>query len=173
MFSIEPCPLPDEALLGKYVRSGAYTDCYRTETPGAVTHAQYVSAFYTTLIFKLERVILKWAVSKPSSDAQARELADGTIDKFAAWYVENRCENQLLMCDFQGRTRSWLMVSPVGNGSKIKTRLYFGSAIVPVQNTNTGRTSLGLGFRTLLGFHKKYSEILLYSARLRLNLQLP
>jgi hypothetical protein len=106
MFSIKPCPLPDEALLGKYVQNDTYTDCYQTEIAGTVAQAQYVIAFYTTLAFKIERAILKWAVSKPSFDFQARELADGSIDKFAAWNVEDRCDNQLLLSDFQGRTKS-------------------------------------------------------------------
>jgi hypothetical protein len=169
MFSIESCPLPDDALLDKYVRSGAYTDCYRTEVCGHVTHAQFVRAFYTTLIFKFERMILKLAVSKPSSDAQARQLANGDIDRFAAWYVENRCENQLLMSDFQGRTRSWFMVMHAGSENNRKTRLYFGSAVISVQNEKTDSESIGLGLRALLGFHKIYSEILLYSARSRLE----
>lgn len=172
MFTIESCQLPEEALLHKYVRSGAYTDCYRTEVPGNVTHAQFVGAFYTTAVFKLERVILKLAASKPSSDAQARQLANGTIDKFSAWQAENRCENQLLMSDYQGRTRSWFMVLAVGSGNDRKTQLYFGSAVIPVQNEETGRWSIGFGFRALLGFHKIYSEILLYAARSRLKEQL-
>ena len=172
MFSIESCPLPDKALLRKYARSGAYTDCYRTEASGTVTHAQYVRAFYTTLIFKLERVVLKWTVSKPSSDAQVNRLADGTTDTFAAWHVEERCENQLLLSDFKGRTKSWLMVLSVGTEDSRKTRLYFGSAVIPVQNVTTGKTSLGAVYQALLGFHKIYSEILLYSARSRLKARL-
>jgi hypothetical protein len=71
-------PLPPGALLAKYVREGAYADCYVTDIAGAVSHAQYVEAFYTTAVFKLERLILKWAVSKPSTDGEARQLAAGT-----------------------------------------------------------------------------------------------
>jgi hypothetical protein len=74
----------------------------------SVSQAQYVSAFYTTFVFKLERLILKWTVSKPSTDAQVKRLADGSIDSFAAWMVEARSQNQLLMCDYQRLTRSWL-----------------------------------------------------------------
>ena len=172
MFSIKKCSIPDGALLGRYSRDGAYTDCYATDVSGAVSHAQYVMAFYTTLIFKLERVILRWAVSRPSTDAQAKQLAEGSIDTFAAWHVENRSENQLLMADFRGRTRSWLMVVPVFSGGDAHTRLYFGSAVVPVQNSETGTSSPGHGFRALLGFHKIYSEVLLYSAKARLEAQL-
>lgn len=169
MFSIEACMLPDEALLKRYAQNGIYTDCYRTDTPRPVTHEQFVNAFYTTLIFKLERLILKLAVSKPSSDAQARQLANGSIDKFAAWEVEDRCDNQLLMSDFRGRTRSWLMVLPADSENNRITQLYFGSAVIPVQNETTGRVSIGPGFRVLLGFHKAYSLVLLYAARSRLK----
>jgi len=169
MFSIESCTLPDEALLRRYDENGIYTDCYRSDTPGLVTHEQFVNAFYTTLIFKLERLILKLVVSKSSSDAQARQLAKGSIDKFSAWQVEDRCDNQLLLSDFRGRTRSWLMVLPVDSENNRITRLYFGSAVIPVQNVTTGKKSIGSGFRALLGFHKVYSIVLLYAARSRLE----
>ena len=58
----------------------AYTDCYTADISGPVSHAQYVTAFYTTAVFKLERLILKWAVSRPSTDAQAEQMAAGAID---------------------------------------------------------------------------------------------
>ena len=165
MLSIESCPLPDNALLDRYRRDGAFTDCYTTEISGVVRQPQLVLAFYTTAVFKLERLILKWAVSKPSTDVQAAQLAEGSIDAFAAWQVEARTENQLLMRDTYGRTRSWLMVVPIPHGSGARTRLYFGSAVVPEKNPKTGRSRPGLVFRALLGFHKLYSVVLLYSAR--------
>jgi hypothetical protein len=160
-------PLPENALLRKYANEGAYTDCYSTEISAHVTHAAYVEAFYTTAVFKLERLILAWFVSRPSSDAQARRLAAGELDAFAAWSVEARSVNQLLMCDFQGRTRSWLMVAPVEGGGPVATRLYFGSAIVPTVN-KAGHVGLSSTFRVLLGFHKVYSRVLLSAASSRL-----
>jgi hypothetical protein len=165
MFPIESCLLPDDALLYTYEHDGAYTDCYRTEILGAVTHSQYVHAFYTTSIFKLERLILKWAVSRPSSDAEVNLLAEGKTDIFAAWSVEARCENQLLMCDYQKRTRSWFMLESVEKKNGTHTRLYFGSAVVPVENIKTGKFSSGSGFHVLLWFHKIYSVVLLFSAK--------
>ena len=168
MFTIESFPLPGETLLGVYKRSGAYTDCYSTEIAGAVTYAQFITAFFTTPVFKLERLILKLAVSKPSSDAEVNLLAEGETDTFAAWSVENRGENQLLMCDFQGRTRLWLMIEPVESGNR--TRLYLGSALVPVKNTKTGVSSFGLTFYALNWFHKIYSVVLLLSAKSRLKI---
>ena len=167
MFSIDSCSIPDGALLNNYLREGTYTDCYVTDIRGSVSHAQYVTAFYTTPVFKVERLILKIAVSRPSTDAQAKQLAAGSIDAFAAWHVEARSENQLLMCDFSGRTRSWLMVVPMASADSTRMRLYFGSAVVPVENSGAGRLSLGFGFRALLGFHRLYSKVLLYAASSR------
>ena len=168
MPAIQLCELPQDALLAKYQEGGGYVDCYFTELPTHVSQAEFIEAFYTTAVFKLERFILAWLVSRPSTDAQARELAEGKISEFAAWTVEGRSANQLLLCDFQGRTRSWLMCVPVANGSTAGTRLYFGSAVVPVVSRQTGRATMGLAFRALLGFHKIYSRALLRAAISRL-----
>ena len=166
MFSIQASPLPDNALLATYARDGGYTDCYAVDVPGTISQEQYVAAFYTTAVFKLERMILRLAVSKPSTDTQARQLAAGSTDEFAAWRVEQRNETQLLMCDFTGRTRSWLMTLPLPAQRSGGTRLYFGSAIVPA---HPGKAGLGFTFTALLSFHKLYSQTLLHAARNRLR----
>jgi hypothetical protein len=127
-----------------------------------VPFSEYILAFYTTPLFKLERFILL-TVSKPSTDLQARQLADGLTEKFAAWIVENRSADEILLCDFLSRTRSWLMTKSNG----MQTQLYFGSTVVP----KTGDASLDVGFRAMLMFHKVYSVLLLYSAKSRLNHQ--
>ena len=171
MPSIEVCELPQGTLLGRYLRTGAYADCYVAEVAMPVSHAEYVEAFYTTALFKVERLLLAWFVSKQSTDAQARQLASGRLDSFAAWRVESRDVDQLLMCDITGRTRSWLMVATTTAHGRPGTRLYFGSAVVPVRDRKTGRTSLGPVFRALLGFHKIYSVVLLRAARSRLIAQ--
>jgi hypothetical protein len=168
MFSIHVCALPEQALLTKYARGGAYTDCYAAYIARPVSHAEYVEAFYTSGLFKLERLLLGWFASKPSTDAQAKQLASGVVGKFAAWRVEERSADQLLMCDFTRRTRSWLMVVPFGSGGAVFTRLYFGSAVVPTLDKESGKPRLGFTFTALLSFHKLYSRALLYAARLRL-----
>lgn len=139
MFSIESCSIPDEALLNNYTREGTYTDCYVTDINAVVSLAQFITAFYTTPLFRLERFILKIAVSRPSTDAQAKQLAVGSIDTFAAWNVEARGKNQLLMSDFHRRTRSWLMVAPASGSNGTAIRLLFGSAVVPVKHSTTGQ----------------------------------
>jgi hypothetical protein len=165
MLSIEKCPAPANTLLRKYSMIGAYTDCYWTKVPGQVSFPEFILAFYTTPLFKLERFLLKLFVTKPSTDIQARQLAEGICDTFAAWRVEARSANEILMCDFRGRTRSWLMLVPADKAGR--TQLYFGSAVIP--NAKTGTLSLGFGYQALLGFHQIYSVLLLYSAKLRLQ----
>ncbi len=169
MVAIHARQLPEGALLDAYRQAGTYTDCWTTDVAHPVALADLVTAFYTTPLFKIERAILRWAVRKPSGDAQVTALAAGTIDTFAAWHVEARAPEQLLMCDFRGRTRSWLMVSPGQSASGPMTRLYFGSAVVPVANWQTGRLELGGTFTALLGIHKIYSILLLRAAAAGLN----
>src|SRR5690606_34330017 len=132
-----------------------------TEVAGHIDLAHYIEAFYTTPLFRLERLILRLAIRKPSTNAQARQIAAGAIDCFAAWRVEGRAPDQLLMCDLYGSTRSWFMVEPVDAGASPRTRLYFGSAVVAAAMRRPT-------FRLLLGFHVLYSKALLRSARHRL-----
>ena len=167
--SIRACELPPGVLLARYRETGAYADCYVAEVGYAVTQAEYVEAFYTTAAFKLERWLLGRLAARPSTDAQARELATGQRTSFAAWSVEGRAADQLLLCDFQGRTRSWLMTAPVAHGGAAGTRLYFGSAVVPLSKPGPAdRPRMGFAFRALLGFHKAYSRVLLRAAVARL-----
>jgi len=166
MTSIQACELPDDALLRRYLDGGAYTDCYVTEVAKVISHSEYVEAFYTTAVFKLERLLLSWFVARPSTDAEAKELALGKRTAFAAWSVEARQPDQLLLSDFQGRTRSWLMTAPTANNQT--TRLFFGSAVVPVVDRRTDEGRMGPAFRALLGLHKLYSRVLLRAAVTRL-----
>lgn len=166
MFSIEKCPVPVNTMLDKYSINGAYTDCYSTEITRRVSFPEFIFAFYTTPLFRTERVILTFTVSKPSTDVHARQLANGEIEKFAAWTVEDRSENQLLMCDFLRQTRSWFMILPT---NETRTKLYFGSAVSSREDPKTGKSSFGFVFPALLGFHQIYSILLLHSAQSRLQ----
>ena len=168
LHAIRPCELPPAALLGRYAGSGGHADCYVTEVPGTVSHARYVEAFYTTGIFKIERLILRLLAARPSTDVEARQLAEGARASFAAWTVEARAADQLLLSDFTGRTRSWLMVA-TPDAAASSTLLYVGSAVVPVRDPSTGQVGLGFAFRALLGFHRLYSRLLLGAARARLT----
>jgi len=149
MSAIHPCELPANALLRKYASEG-YADCYVTTVGARVQHAEFVAAFYTTTLFKME-------------------LATGARDTFAAWRVEARDVDQLLLSDIRGRTKSWLMLTRTPDDAAVpQTQLFFGSAVVPRLNAVTGQREMGLMFRALLGLHKLYSRALLGSARRRL-----
>lgn len=158
---VEKRPLPETALHQRHAREGAYSDCYSTVIDGVVTLGNFVEAFYTTWLFKLERWILAVTVGKRSNDAEARWVAHGDADAFAAWTVEERAPNQLLMCDYVGVTRSWFMTSPEEGG---RTRLYFGTVVAPRSEQANGRRQIGRTYRLLMGFHKLYSRALLRAA---------
>lgn len=126
-FMIREPDLPADALSARYrSEDGHYTDCFATDVQGEVSLAEFVEAFYTARLFRCERVILKYFAKRPSTDAEARAVAQGTAKSFAAWTVEDRTDTQLLMCDMHEATRSWFKVEPAGGS----TRLFFGSAVV-------------------------------------------
>jgi hypothetical protein len=158
-------PVPHDSLLSDYALRGAYTDCYAITVPFAVSLPQYVEAFYTTRLFKLERWLLATLLNLASTDSQARELGEGERAVFAAWKVEGRRDNEMLLD--AGRTRSWLSVVRV-DSPKPETSLRFGSAVLPQQN----RKKFGLAFHALLGFHRLYSKLLLSAAARKLARQL-
>lgn len=170
MHEVRSVNLPPDALLATYRARQAYTDCFVVELQHTVSLAEYVEAFYTTPLFKLERTLLAVFARKPANDEQARQLGQGAVSRFSAWSVEARDADQILLCDFMGSTRSWLMCAPAGDATHPATRLYFGSAVVPRRGSaEAGQTAFGLGFRALQGFHLVYSRALLRAAHARLS----
>lgn len=155
--------LPTDALLARYAVSDDgtvlphYTDCFTTVIPTETGLAAYVYAFYTTPLFRSERLVLR-LLGMRSSDADITAMLEGEQQHFAAWTVEDRTDDQLLMCDVNARTRSWFRVEPDADG----TRLYFGSAV-----TAEGERPPG-GYRILLKLHRFYSRRLLRAAVRRL-----
>jgi hypothetical protein len=164
MSRVSVVPLPDDALLQRYAdRGDCYTDAFCAKAAPGLAFSDYVQAFYTTPLFRTERLVLRFTVGRPSTDAHVTALAQGTTQHFAAWEVEDRRPDQLLLCDMGGRTRSWLMVRVAEDG----TELYFGSAIVPHHKG----APLGVAFERLIGLHKLYSRALLSSAARQLRRQ--
>ena len=152
---IRSAELPADALLGRYSKAGDFTDCRGVEVAHSVSLPELITAFYNSAAFRPERWLLGLLLGRGANAADVASLAAGSTERFAAWTVEARLPDQLLLCDFQGKTRSWLMVEPLPQG----TRLYFGSAVV---TTRSGTDAFV--FRALLGFHRAYSYFLLRSA---------
>ncbi len=147
--------LPSGALLEKYAVEGGHVDCFMVEVPQTVDLPGLITAFYTSRAFRPERWLLGALLGKAANHGDVARLAAGAVERFSAWTVEARRDDEILLCDFQSRTRSWLKVLPVEGG----TRLHFGSAVVP-QKRSADRAV----FSALLGFHRWYSRALLRSA---------
>lgn len=165
MPSVTHAELPAVAFLQTYKQSQSFTDCYVIQVSGHITQTAFVEAFYTSALFKIERTLLHYLAKRPASDQDAARLASGGATHFSAWRVEVQDKEQLLLADFTGRTRSWLMAEAVldENGNPY-TKLYFGSAVVPRHQAGPNTPKMGFMFNALLGFHKLYSRLLLKAA---------
>lgn len=158
-------PLPPDSLLARLARDrGAYADAYSLQVSRAVGLAEFVEAFYTTRLFKLERALIA-LFGRPSNDAMARAVARGEGERLAVWTVEARAADELLMHEDSGATRSWFKAE-AGAGH---TTLWFGSAVVPRQRGPGGEARFSGVFHALLGFHRWYSRALLQAAARRLG----
>jgi hypothetical protein len=171
VYSVLQQPVPEDALLITYRggarpdRWGHQGDCFSIAVDRVVSLADFVFAFYTSPVFRIERLILSVVARAKSSDSDARAVAQGSSQEFAVWRVAERTEMQVLMCDRYEKTRSWFRVVPTDGG---RTVLQFGSAVAARRNLQTGAVTLGRGFRWLMGFHVLYSKVLLGSASRRL-----
>lgn len=164
MLSVSVCNIPKNAFLSRYQNEGVYTDCFSTNINQDILFDEYIEAFYTTNLFRAERTILKLFLSKPSTDEDVHMLAQASTKIFTAWSVEAREANQIILSDYQGRTRSWLMCEHSTNNTERCTRLYFGSAVLPIRINAGGNREFGGAYSVLLPFHKLYSRALLWSA---------
>lgn len=88
-------------------------------------------------------------------------MSGGTTDEHAAWRVEAREADQVLLCDFLSYTRCWLMAERTGPSA---TTLWFSTAIVARRTRADGTPRLTRRFQALLPFHRRYAPILLAGA---------
>jgi len=153
-------PVPPDSLIASYAaQRDHHADCFACTVAGQVSLADFVSAFYKTPVFRLERLVLRFVQKNPADDATIDALAAGQADAFAVWTVEARTRDQLLM--HEGRTKSWFQVIPQDG----QTQLLFGSVVVPdPASVARGKPTLGPVFNSLLTAHKVYSRVLLASA---------
>lgn len=169
MITVQPCEIPISSALLAVQEKGAFADCYTIELAGTVSQAEFIEAFYTTALFKVERKLLSWFAGKRATNNDAARLANGTAKSFSAWTVEISSDDQLLLADFTGRTKSWLMVMQLRNShQQAVTKLYFGSAVMAKHSTSPGAPRMGIAFHALSGFHKLYSKLLLQAAHTKL-----
>lgn len=155
--SIQMGTIPDGGLLARYdLVKHAYTDCFKAEVDQNVSFDDFARSFFTSPVFKLERIIIALTTGKKTTDRSVDDLISGQSDEFAVWQVEDRADNQILLRVGEGQIRTWLMSEQSGD----RTKFYFGSAILPL-NANGDK---GLLFHALSGFHKLYARTLLWMA---------
>lgn len=164
MTPVTPCPVPDTSLLAHQAADpDHYADCYSVNLPCEADLSAYLTAFFSLPIMRLERLIIA-AMGTPSRAQDVAALASGASDQLAIWKVEQRTEDQIVMRVSGGRIRTWLMRENTNDG----TRLYFGSSVEPIEKPD-GTVTLGPSIKTLEGFHRLYSRILIAGAARRLK----
>ena len=164
MSRITKSEVPSGALSVVYLKQGAFVDCYYIDIPKKVSLSEYIMAFYTSPLFKVERMILSIATIRFALDGEALELSLGKSEKYSIWTVECRQFNQIILRDFTNKTRSWLMVQESSVGGADNTRLFFGSVVVPRKISESGQPIFGSLFHMFGRFHQVYSRALLRAA---------
>jgi len=103
MDQVSDAPLPDGSLIAPFGEmEGHYTDAFRVRVAGDVDLAALIGAFYRTPLFRAERFVLRIAARAPSTDAELDALASGAAERFAAWSVEARRDDEILLSDQSG-----------------------------------------------------------------------
>ncbi len=175
MLSVKAVTIPENGYLNSYRdRLGCYTDCFTIEVRGQVTLSNFISAFFDTFPFRLERKTLAVFALSPSSLKDVTDLATGVSDSLALWKVEARDGNQLIMSFGRRGVRTWLMVEPCQNESNTSilyfgTGLYFGSTVIPRKNKPSEEPKLSTVFYPFLGCHRLYARFLLWSAKRKIE----
>ena len=156
------CGVPRDGLLDRYVEHpGAYTDCFEVMHPLEADLEAFITAFYTTWLFRLERLVLSVGLRHWVRDAEVTALAKAQKSTFAAWRVEGRGAQEILLTDLSGATRSYLAISLKEGGV---TRLIFGSAVVPKEGQPRSPW-----VTRLIPLHRLYSRALLRTAEHKLR----
>lgn len=166
---ISECALPDRSVLHpsheRYSSEYHYTDSFMYESTENISFESFIHSFYVSKVFKLERFLLRLFLRKSITDGMAEELAKGERDNYAAWNEEYRNDNQLLMADITGSTKSWFMVEKHSNGCK----LYFGTVVMSKKDKAGQPKSPMPLFSWTVPAHKFYSKALLWSAKKQLE----
>lgn len=169
MRSVSTGEIPENGALMSYaLRPGCYTDCYFVDVPGQVVLSDFISTFFNTPLFRVERFILAVVASQPTTIEDVKNISEGKSDRFAVWKVESRDDFQLMMSVGDGPIRSWWMVSPGLNNNEY-SRIYFGSAVLSTTVDSAGAPKIGAFFRIFLGFHKAYAYSLHWLAKRNFN----
>ena len=169
MTRIAALPPPETSLLAQRRGEDWYRDAFRACVPGHVTLGTFVTEFFAGPAFLPERMALH-LIGRGAGAAEIAALAEGTATRFAAWEMEAREADQLLMHDFLDRTCCWLAVSHEGDASDLGAPHNAGEREQRFLWFGTGLRNPGGPFaRWLKQPHRAYARWLLAGAARRLR----
>ncbi len=178
--SVTPISVPPGSLLAEFGAPDAYRDCFAREVAEVVKLPQLIERFYCSAAFRPERVLLG-LIKRGASSEDARRLARGEIDEFAAWKVVSRKDaNNGLVAEhgepeysLSERARTPALEAKIYNHAQILLRDFRGAtaswlAVEPLPGDGTrllfgswvGQPDRGL-VKALMPFHRLYSKVLL------------
>ncbi|MTI09151.1 hypothetical protein [Curvivirga aplysinae] len=167
MTEVKETAIPLNSFMNFYHESpGHHADAFVGQIDGIVTLEDYILAFFDSPIFRIERSILSLFLLRRIKQSEIKELASGRSQQFALWKTKKRNEEELLLEVGDSQIRTWFHTEQEQSN---KTKLYFGSAIVPDTTSKNAKEGIGFTFRFFMGFHKLYSRILLQSALKKLK----
>jgi len=178
--SVAPTPIPPGSLLADFGAQDAYRDCFAREVAEVVTLPQLIERFYCSWAFRPERILLG-LIKRGASSEDARRLARGEIDEFAAWKVVNRrysdnglvAEHGATEASLSERTRTPALEAGTHKNEEILLRDFRGATAswLSVEPLPSGGTRLLFGswvgqpdrglVKALMPFHRFYSKVLL------------
>ncbi|QZD91391.1 hypothetical protein K3162_07340 [Qipengyuania xiapuensis] len=169
MIQVTAPQLPPESLLARRRGPECYRDAFRASVTGEVSLGELITAFFSSRTFLTERMALH-LIGRGAGHAEIAALAAGRTQRFAAWEVEAREEEELLMHDFLDKTCCWLAVSSRGEDGALdgplpvpetgRTYIWFGTAVREFEGPIVSR---------LRGAHRWYARHLLEAAARRLG----
>jgi hypothetical protein len=168
MTQVTASELPPESLLARLRGPECYRDAFRASVAGDVSLGELITAFFSSRVFLTERMALH-LIGRGAGHRDIAALAAGRTERFAAWEVEAREENELLMHDFLDKTCCWLAVSSRREDAAL-------DAPLPVPETGRAYIWFGTAVREFEGpivsrlrdAHRWYARLLLEAAARRL-----
>lgn len=151
--AVQRAPVPADALISGYANGSNHVDAYRVAVPATVPLSEYITAFFQTPLFRMERTLLSAIGRVPSDADQIEALALGKGSQMAAWKEEARSETEILLAVSGAPIRTWLATE-----GGAQPALWFGSVAL----TRNGK--LPFAVRALMPVHALYSRVLLASA---------
>lgn len=164
MITVKRIGVPEGSFLKAYEgREGCETDCFQADVPGHPDIDRFVHIFFDTWVFRIERRLLALLGEDYATSEDVAALAGRSSDTLAAWTVQDRSADEIILAFKRPRGRTWLQATQL-DGSLGSTRLRFGSALLPNIDSEGQTASISWGLKIGLPLHRLYARLLLAAA---------